>query len=90
MELAIEVSSLGREARSASGIKLRQPLARATVVADETTLKKLRGFKDIIAAETLSAALRHESPPEGTRRATFDLDGELLSIGLILHKSFTV
>jgi len=51
MELAIKVSSLGRSARSSSGIKLRQPLARATVVADEAILVKLRHLKDLVADE---------------------------------------
>ena len=51
MDLAMRVSSLGRAARSVSGIKLRQPLAKATVVADNATLEKLRGLKDVVADE---------------------------------------
>ncbi|MGQ9515049.1 MAG: isoleucine--tRNA ligase [Thermoproteota archaeon] len=51
MELAMKVSSLGRSARSTSGIKLRQPLAKATVVADKEILEQLQDTKELIADE---------------------------------------
>jgi len=51
MELAIKVSSLGRSARSASGIKLRQPLSKATIVADKALLGQLEHLKSLIADE---------------------------------------
>jgi isoleucyl-tRNA synthetase len=48
MDLAIKVSSLGRSARAAAGIKLRQPLARAVVVGpfggDAEPLGALKGL----------------------------------------------
>ncbi|MEM2961161.1 MAG: DUF5915 domain-containing protein, partial [Candidatus Bathyarchaeia archaeon] len=51
MELAIRISSLGRSARSTSGIKLRQPLAKAIIVAEKETLEQLQETKDLIADE---------------------------------------
>jgi len=51
MELAIKVSSLGRSARSSSGIKLRQPLAKATVVAEKAILEQLEHLRGLIADE---------------------------------------
>jgi len=51
MDLAIKVSSLGRSARSSSGIKLRQPLTRATVVADGTVLGQLEHLMGLVADE---------------------------------------
>ncbi|MEM2885360.1 MAG: DUF5915 domain-containing protein [Thermoproteota archaeon] len=51
MELAIRASSLGRSARSASAIKLRQPLAKAIVVASEEILEQLQEARDLIAEE---------------------------------------
>jgi isoleucyl-tRNA synthetase len=51
MDRTIRVSSLGRSARSTSGIKLRQPLAKATVVADSDALDQLRDMRELIAEE---------------------------------------
>ncbi|HDI53084.1 MAG TPA: isoleucine--tRNA ligase, partial [Candidatus Bathyarchaeota archaeon] len=51
MEMAMRVSSLGRAARSSCGIKLRQPLQEAVVVADPETLKHLRPLMDLIRDE---------------------------------------
>jgi isoleucyl-tRNA synthetase len=51
MDLTIKVCSLGRSARSKAGIKLRQPLSTAKVFADETLLKRIRSFEDIIVDE---------------------------------------
>ncbi|MFB0558430.1 MAG: class I tRNA ligase family protein, partial [Candidatus Bathyarchaeia archaeon] len=51
MDLAIKVSSLGRAARSMSGIKLRQPLMEAVVVGEEAILKRLEGLKGLIGEE---------------------------------------
>ena len=51
MELAMKVSSLGRSARSRSGIKLRQPLLEAKVAVEESSLKRLQGLVDLIRDE---------------------------------------
>jgi isoleucyl-tRNA synthetase len=51
MDAIINVSSLGRSARSKSGIKLRQPLLEAVVVSDKTILSRLRGLITLIEEE---------------------------------------
>jgi isoleucyl-tRNA synthetase len=51
MGLAIRASSLGRAARSRSGIKLRQPLSEAKIVADASTAERLGGMLDIVKDE---------------------------------------
>ncbi len=51
MELAIKVCSLGRSARSKAGIKLRQPLLEAKVVASETMIKQIEKLKNLIMEE---------------------------------------
>jgi len=51
MDLAIKVCSLGRSARSKSGIKLRQPLLEVRVVAEESTLRRIKKFEEIIIDE---------------------------------------
>jgi len=51
MDLAMKVSSLGRAARSRSGIKLRQPLLEAKVVADPPSLQRLERLSDLIRDE---------------------------------------
>jgi isoleucyl-tRNA synthetase len=51
MALAIKVASLGRSARSASNVKLRQPLARAIVVADARQQARLEHLADIVLDE---------------------------------------
>jgi isoleucyl-tRNA synthetase len=52
MDLAILVSSLGRAARSKSGIKLRQPLLKAVVVSpDSTALSRLKRISPLIMEE---------------------------------------
>jgi len=51
MSLAIKVSSLGRAARNSSGIKLRQPLLEAVVVAEGRYLEMLKGVSDLIKDE---------------------------------------
>ena len=51
MELAVKVCGLGRAARNKAGIKLRQPLRTAKVVAEETVLKRLRRLTDLIIDE---------------------------------------
>jgi len=58
MELAMKVSSLGRAARSHSGIKLRQPLLEAVVVADEASLKRLERLTDLVGDELNVKELR--------------------------------
>ncbi|UCC62629.1 MAG: isoleucine--tRNA ligase [Anaerolineae bacterium] len=51
MGLAIRVSSLGRSARSTSGVKLRQPLARAVVVAGRAERERLERLSDLVVDE---------------------------------------
>jgi isoleucyl-tRNA synthetase len=51
MEMAITVSSLGHSARNAANIKLRQPLARAIVVADIRQQARLENLSDIVLDE---------------------------------------
>jgi len=58
MELAMKASSLGRAARSQSGIKLRQPLQEAVVVADDEFLKRLKRLTDLIKDELNVKELR--------------------------------
>ena len=58
MELAMEVSSLGRAARSRSGIKLRQPLLEAVVAAEEPILRRLEGLVELVRDELNVKRLR--------------------------------
>jgi isoleucyl-tRNA synthetase len=51
MDMAVRVSSLGRAARSKSGIKLRQPLQEAVVVGEETTLAQLGDLSALVKEE---------------------------------------
>lgn len=51
MDAVINVSRLGRSARSKSGIKLRQPLREAIVVSDETILTRLHRLIPLIEEE---------------------------------------
>jgi len=51
MELAIKICSLGRSARSKAGIKLRQPLLEAKVVASEAVIKRVENLKNLIMDE---------------------------------------
>ncbi len=51
MALVIKVCSLGRSARSKAGIKLRQPLSRAKIVAAKHMLQQLKKFQNIIIDE---------------------------------------
>jgi len=51
MDLAMEASSLGRAARSRSGVKLRQPLSEAVVVADGDSLERLGRVSELVREE---------------------------------------
>jgi len=51
MDLAVTVCALGRSARNKAGVKLRQPLRKAKVVADESSLERLRRLTDLIKDE---------------------------------------
>ena len=51
MALAIKVSSLGRSARSASNVKLRQPLARVLVVVSDADRVRLERLADVVVDE---------------------------------------
>ena len=59
MDLAMEASSLGRAARSRSGIKLRQPLLEAVVVVpDEASKARLEKVSDLVREELNVKGLR--------------------------------
>ena len=51
MEVAMLVASLGHSARNSANVKLRQPLARATVVADSRQQRRLEHLSDIVLDE---------------------------------------
>jgi isoleucyl-tRNA synthetase len=51
MDLAVTVCGLGRSARNKAGIKLRQPLRMAKVVADEVSLERLHRLTELIKDE---------------------------------------
>jgi isoleucyl-tRNA synthetase len=51
MDVAIKVTSLGRAARSSANVKLRQPLAKAMVVADVRQQVRLEHLADIVLDE---------------------------------------
>ncbi|MEM2092352.1 MAG: isoleucine--tRNA ligase [Candidatus Bathyarchaeia archaeon] len=51
MELAVKICSLGRSARSRAGIKLRQPLLEAKVVADDEVIRRVERLKGLIMDE---------------------------------------
>ncbi|MFZ5915999.1 MAG: isoleucine--tRNA ligase [Chloroflexota bacterium] len=57
MELAMRVSSLGRSARSTSAVKLRQPLAKAVVVAGKAERERLSRLADLVVDELNVKAL---------------------------------
>jgi isoleucyl-tRNA synthetase len=51
MDQVIHVSSLGRAARSKAGIKLRQPIAEAVIVANTEILNGLAGLIELVQDE---------------------------------------
>jgi isoleucyl-tRNA synthetase len=51
MDLTIKICSLGRSARNKAGIKLRQPLLSATIVAEKSVLNQVEKLKKIIVDE---------------------------------------
>jgi len=51
MDLTMRVVELGRSARGTSGIKLRQPLARAVVVVNEQEQARLERLADLVRDE---------------------------------------
>jgi len=57
MELATRVASLGRSARNSAGIKLRQPLAKALVVAPQAHRARLERLADLVTDELNVKAL---------------------------------
>ena len=61
MDLAMNVSSLGRAARNKSNIKLRQPLKEALVVVDKEQLLRLERVTDLIQEELNVKTLKTSS-----------------------------
>lgn len=51
MDLVVKICSLGRSARNKAGIKLRQPLREAKVVAEKAMLKRLKRFTELVKDE---------------------------------------
>ncbi len=51
MELAVQISSLGRSIRNRSGIKLRQPLDDVIIVSDENVIDSLQLVTEIVKDE---------------------------------------
>jgi len=51
MDMAVKICSLGRSARNKAGIKLRQPLQEAKIVAEKAILKQLQDLTDLIKDE---------------------------------------
>jgi isoleucyl-tRNA synthetase len=61
MDLAVRVSSMGRAARNTSGIKLRQPLGEAVVVADGDDILRLESLKSLVEEELNVKSVRFTS-----------------------------
>ena len=61
MDLAVRVSSMGRAARNTSGIKLRQPLAEAVVVANADDIERLVSLRGLVEEELNVKAVRFTS-----------------------------
>ncbi len=51
MDLTVKICGLGRSARNKAGIKLRQPLQEARVLAEETVPERLQEFTELIKDE---------------------------------------
>jgi isoleucyl-tRNA synthetase len=51
MDLALDACNLGHAARNTSGIKVRQPLQAAIIVAEKTNLDHLASMKDLLKGE---------------------------------------
>ncbi|AGB04768.1 isoleucyl-tRNA synthetase [Aciduliprofundum sp. MAR08-339] len=65
MNIAIKVAEAGRRARQLSNIKLRQPLASMTVVADEKYGNVVRKFREVLMEEVNVKDVRILSSAEG-------------------------
>ena len=78
MDLAIKVCELGRSARSRSGIKLRQPLLRVIIVADEKTLERIGKLKDLIMEELNVKDLRLSTEKEEILKYAIKLRPQIL------------
>ncbi len=65
MNIAIRVAEAGRRARQLSNIKLRQPLASMTVVADEKYGSVVRKFREVLMEEVNVKDVKILSSAEG-------------------------
>jgi isoleucyl-tRNA synthetase len=61
MDLAVRVSSMGRAARNTRGIKLRQPLGEAVVVAEEDSIAELESLRALVEEELNVKSVRFTS-----------------------------
>jgi len=78
MQLAMQVSSLGRAARAQAGIKLRQPLARALVLTDANQRRRLERLAGIIVDELNVKELQFVDQAEELVRHEIHLRPDLL------------
>jgi isoleucyl-tRNA synthetase len=82
MDAAIQVCALGHSARSAAGIKVRQPLPAVTVVANRNTLSLLQPVTGTIMEELNVKAVALSTTP-ATASATVRLvQGETMTVAL--------
>jgi len=78
MDLAAQTCSLGHSARNDAGIKLRQPLSKAIVIADETSLKRLETMREVIKDEVNVKELEFSASKEQIIEHKLKLRPELL------------
>ncbi len=61
MDMALNISSAGRAARSQVNIKLRQPLSEVVIVAPEEKAERIENIQDILREELNVKAIRIET-----------------------------
>jgi len=78
MDLTIKVCDLGRSARATAGMRLRQPLSEAKIVADAPTIERLEKFKSIIIDELNVKTLTFASDKDELMEPSVRLRPEIL------------
>jgi isoleucyl-tRNA synthetase len=79
MEAARRAVELGRAARAQAKVKMRQPLAKAVIVATESERETIEGFADVVRAELNVKAL--EFVTEAGELATYTVKPNYRSLG---------
>jgi isoleucyl-tRNA synthetase len=79
MDAARRAVELGRAARSQAKVKMRQPLAKAVIVATEAERATIEGFADVVRAELNVKAL--EFVTEAGELATYSVKPNYRSLG---------